>query len=200
MNELKEVRSVIVDQEMEGIETFTGMEQANEYVLKNRQGEKLMEAREEGGTGGFFMRNLLESARPFTIKLYNRERECILEADRSFTLFLDHLDVRDGTGELIGTVEQHFSLLSKSFTVNDGRGGTTFTLTGPFFRPWTFHVKRGEENVGKITKEWSGMGKELFTDEDQFAVKFMGDMNEKEKKLLLAALFLMDFKYFEGED
>ena len=33
--------------------------------------------------------------------------------------------------------------------------------------------------VGKITKQWSGIGKELFTDADNFGVSFPKDLDVK---------------------
>ena len=35
-------------------------------------------------------------------------------------------------------------------------------LHGPFFRPWTFRVLQGEQEVGRITKQWSGLLREAF--------------------------------------
>jgi uncharacterized protein YxjI len=201
MTNLNNVNSLVVDQEVEGVEAFTGPEQANAYVLRNRSGEKLFEAREEQeGAGGFIKRNFLESARPFTIKVVNRDQQCVLEVDRPFTFFLDRMEVKDRDGTKIGTVEQHFSVFKKKFSVNDRQGRRKFMLMGPLFSPWTINVKRENEKAGMITKEWSGAGKELFTDEDQFAVKFQEDMDASEKKLLIGALFLIDFKYFERSE
>ena len=52
-------------------------------------------------------------------------------------------------------------------------------------------------NVGKITKQWTGMVKEAFTDADNFGVTFPLDLDAKVKATLLGAVFLMDFMYFE---
>ena len=52
------------------------------------------------------------------------------------------------------------------------------------------------QKVGKITKQWSGLMKEAFTDADNFGVSFPMDMNVKTKATLFGAVFLIDFMYF----
>ena len=70
-------------------------------------------------------------------------------------------------------------------------------LRGPFFKPWTFNVEQNGREVGKIQKQWSGLGKELFTSADNFGVTF-GDMDDPRlRTLVVAATFLIDFVHFE---
>lgn len=49
----------------------------------------------------------------------------------------------------------------------------------------------GETQVGKITKQWSGLVREMFTDSDHFGVTFPIDLDVKMKAVLLGALFLI---------
>ena len=65
-------------------------------------------------------------------------------------------------------------------------GDIDFTLTTP----------DGTE-VGKLTKQWSGLAKEAFTDADNFGISFPLDLDVRCKISLLAAVFLIDFMYFE---
>ena len=51
--------------------------------------------------------------------------------------------------------------------------------------------------VGKITKQWSGIGREMFTDAQNFGLTFPIDLDVKMKATLLGATFLIDFMYFE---
>ena len=52
--------------------------------------------------------------------------------------------------------------------------------------------------IGKITKQWSGIEKEFFTDAQNFGVTFPIDLDVKMKATLLGATFLIDFMYFEN--
>ena len=51
-------------------------------------------------------------------------------------------------------------------------------------------TNNGDE-VGKVTKQWSGPAKELFTDADNFGISFPIDLDVKCKLTLLAAVFLI---------
>jgi hypothetical protein len=53
------------------------------------------------------------------------------------------------------------------------------------------------EPHGKITKKWSGLGKEWFTKSDNFGIMFPAEMDLTLKQILLGAVFLIDFVYFE---
>jgi hypothetical protein len=45
--------------------------------------------------------------------------------------------------------------------------------------------------VGRVTKQWSGLGKELFTDADNFGISFPLDLDVNVKATLLGAVFLL---------
>ena len=48
-----------------------------------------------------------------------------------------------------------------------------------------------QTTVGKITKQWSGLAREFFTDSDYFGVTFPMDLDVNIKSVLLAATFLI---------
>ncbi|KAK8782089.1 hypothetical protein V5799_016567, partial [Amblyomma americanum] len=68
-----------------------------------------------------------------------------------------------------------------------------------FFFPAPLKVlsKDGAVEVGRISKQWSGLLKEAFTDTDNFGVSFPMDLDVKMKAVLLGALFLIDYMFFE---
>ena len=45
--------------------------------------------------------------------------------------------------------------------------------------------------IGKISKQWSGLGKEIFSDTDNFGVSFPMDLDVKIKAVLMGAVFLI---------
>ena len=97
----------------------------------------------------------------------------------------------------MGTVEREFSWLHRLFRVSDAQGKEICRLYGPLFHPWTFEIRQNEREVGKITKKWSGLLKEGFTDTDNFAAVLPPGMSTEAKCVLLGAVFLIDFVYFE---
>lgn len=52
--------------------------------------------------------------------------------------------------------------------------------------------------VGKISKQWSGLMREAFSDADLFGVTFPMDLDVRMKAVMLGACFLIvsDFRFF----
>lgn len=51
--------------------------------------------------------------------------------------------------------------------------------------------------MGRISKQWSGLAREAFTDADNFGISFPQNLDVKIKAVLLGAVFLIDFMFFE---
>ena len=77
-------------------------------------------------------------------------------------------------------------------------GGEKYNVSSPFWRIWTFPVKRNGKKVAVIRKTWSGSVKEIFTDSDNFEIEFFDpSLSWQAKNLLLAAGVYVDLIYFE---
>ena len=117
--------------------------------------------------------------------------------NRQFELIFSRMKVSDKKGP-VGEVNQKFSLLNRRYELVPYFGSRRLTLTGPIFRPWTFNIQSGTQQLGSICKKWSGLMKEAFTRADTFEVSFdSGDLQPAEKKLILAAAIAVDIDYFE---
>lgn len=55
-------------------------------------------------------------------------------------------------------------------------------------------------SAGFIKKIFSGVVKEMLTDADSFVLSFPPDATLQHKMLLLGAVFLIDFMYFENNE
>jgi hypothetical protein len=98
----------------------------------------------------------------------------------------------------VGTVQQRFAFFSRVYDVLGPSGEVLATLRGPFFKPWTFLLEQSGQEVGRIQKRWSGLGKEMFTDADNFGVTFENVRDARLRTLVVAATFLIDFVHFEN--
>lgn len=64
-----------------------------------------------------------------------------------------------------------------------------------------FEVKNAKgEEVGKVTKKFGGIGREMFSDTDTFTMKFPTDATPEQRALLLGAVFLLDINFFETDN
>lgn len=59
-----------------------------------------------------------------------------------------------------------------------------------FFLPQVLSLDEAE-SVGRISKQWTGIVKEAFSDADNFGIQFPLDLDVKMKAVLLGACFLI---------
>jgi len=193
---LLSVDGLVVSQRKEWGEILTGFETKNKYAVLDTNGKDLYIAVEEGGST--ILRWVLHALRPFEISIRTYDKQLILRIVRPFRFYFHELKIFDSQGEHLGTIQRRFSLLRRVYSVLDGSGQEIYQLFGPILHPWTFEIKKGVSQYGKITKKWSGLLKEAFSDADNFGVTFPVDWDKKLKALFLGAVFLIDFVHFES--
>ena len=108
---------------------------------------------------------------------------------------------------MIGSIKQEWSLFGPKYSILNSQDQKSLTIKGPFrscdsicagdivFRILSSESS-GLEEIGKISKSWSGELQETPTDSDVFAITFPENLDVKTKAVLLAACFLIDFMYF----
>ena len=59
---------------------------------------------------------------------------------------------------------------------------------------WDFRFMDGNDQLAHISKEWGGIGKELFTSADNYVLEISDDIPENHpvRKLILAAVMCID--------
>jgi uncharacterized protein YxjI len=190
-----------VRQKKEWAEILTGFEGGNRYQVVGDDGQPVFYAGEvEGGLSRILLRLFLKASRPFTMELKTPEGATVLRLRRPWRFWFSHLDVEDGEGRLLGSVQQRFSFFQRLYDVLGPSGEVLATLRGPFFRPWTFNIELNGQEVGRIQKRWSGLGREMFSDADNFGVTFEQVRDARLRSLVVAATFLIDFVHFENRD
>ena len=86
-----------------------------------------------------------------------------------------------------------------SVRVFDATGSEVALVKGDW-KGWSFRFldKSGGE-IGSITKQWAGIGKELFTSADNYMIALNQDPAPAKAILLLAAGLAVDTVYKEGK-
>lgn len=192
---------VLVTQQTEMGEALLGFETRNRYRIHDGDGRDLGSAAEEaGGVGKALTRNLFGASRACRLHIYDAQGERVAEANKPFRFFFQAMDLTEG-GRLIGRAERKFRLLGRRFVVEDEAGREVFEILGPALRIWTFKVMRDGREVARISKKWSGILKESFSDADNFGVEFADEsLSADERKLLVMSTFLIDFACFENNN
>lgn len=108
------------------------------------------------------------------------------------------IEVSSPPGNTVGFVEQEWSICCPSYAIKDRNGETVLRIDGPLCR-WSicgdveFKIMSvdGGTQVGKISKQWSGVIREMFTDADTFGISFPMDLDVRIKAVLMGACFLI---------
>ena len=194
IGDLAEDGRLIVKQRVEMFEALTGIETRNRYDVLTPDGGAVMLAYEESGA---LSRLFLKRHRPLTLHIADLDGRDILVASRGFFWYFSHLMVRDGEGRPVGAIRRKCGLLRRKMVIEDARGAVVAELSGSVFRTYTFTIKRQEQEIGKVTKQWGGLGRELFTDADTFLVELPIEYGDELQSLVLATAFAVDLDFFE---
>lgn len=205
---LANIDQLLIHQKVELLEALTGFETANKFTVKNSLGQKVYYAVEDSGCCG---RNCCGPIRPFDMKILDNYKNQVMELSRPlacqsccFPCCLQTMDVFAPPGNLVGRIEQEWSILTPTFAIKNAAGDTVLKLEGPMCRfqlcgDVSFKVlsRDGSEVVGKISKQWAGLLREMFTDADYFGITFPMDLDVRMKAVMLGACFLIDYMFFE---
>ncbi|KAJ7392573.1 Phospholipid scramblase 3 [Desmophyllum pertusum] len=158
---LTQIDQLLIKQQVELLEAFTGFETNNKYKIQNSMGQQVFFAAEE-------------------------------------------IEVQSPPGTVVGYCSQDWSICIPKFEIQDADRQTVLRIEGPFCQcnlcgDVEFQVLSadGQNQVGKISKQWSGLVKEAFTDADNFGITFPMDLDVKMKAVVLGSCFLIDFMFFE---
>jgi len=102
------------------------------------------------------------------------------------------------TGELLGTVEITYKYQQPTFNLMNERGEIVFICQTPkcgmccTCGTITFDLLTPDgTNVGSVTKFFSGLLQELYTNADNFGATFPIDLDPKMKAVILGSIFLI---------
>ena len=198
---LESLPQLAVRQYREPWEWIAGFETRNRYLIGDARGGPIAWAAEhQKGVAAFLLRQLLGHWRRFEIRFFDEAHRPVLRAVHPFRWFFQRLEVHASDGQMIGAVQQRFSILKKSFDVEDARGAVLMRVRSGLFRPWRFDFERNGRAVARVQKRWTGLLTEAFTDTDSFGVSFEPSLGAHERLLVLAAALFVDLKYFERKD
>ncbi|XP_015275829.1 PREDICTED: phospholipid scramblase 3 isoform X2 [Gekko japonicus] len=205
---LAQIDQILIHQKVELVEAFIGFEGNNKYEVLNNLGQQIFHAEEENDC---CTRNCCGSLRRFSIRVEDPAGREILRVVRPlkcascwFPCCLQEMEVQCPPGNTIGYVVQTWHPFTPKFSIQNAERETVLRVLGPCFvfrcgGDVNFEVKTRDESrgVGRISKQWSGLVKEIFTDTDNFGIQFPMDLDVKIKAVLLGACFLIDFIFFE---
>ncbi len=169
---------------------------SNFDIYDPESGGMIMQCREEHL--GLFTRLLrftdYKRMTPFDIQVRTMEGRQVVRVKRGISLFLSKVSVLDEQDEPIGGFRQRFWSIGGKFDVFDRSGQTMFSLKGTW-TGWDFSFVRDGLELARVTKKWSGLGKEMFTSADNYMLSISPEVppDSAIRRLILAAVMCIDF-------
>jgi uncharacterized protein YxjI len=123
----------------------------------------------------------------------------LLTIRRGVNFWRAQVAVHDQSGRQIGSFKSKVFSLGGGFDVFDAQGTRVAEIKGDW-KGWNFTLRgsNGEE-LGKVTKKWAGIGKELFTTADNYVIALneTAARTRESVAMLLAAGLAVDTVYKE---
>lgn len=206
---LNQIDQILIHQQVELLEVFTGFETNNKFEIKNSLGQMVYVAVEDTDC---CTRNCCEASRPFTLRILDHLGQEVMTLERPlrcssccFPCCLQEIEIQAPPGVPIGYVTQTWHPCLPKLTLQNDKKENVLKVLGPCVActcctDIDFEIKSLDEvsRIGKISKQWSGCVKEAFTDSDNFGIQFPLDLDVKMKAVTLGACFLIDYMFFEG--
>jgi uncharacterized protein YxjI len=139
---------------------------------------------------------------PTEVKVYEREGfPPILTIHRGVAIFRPKVFVRTG-GQVIGYFRAKLLTIGPSFRIFDANDNEIGLVKGDW-KGWNFQLltPSGQE-LGRVTKKWAGLAKELFTTADTYVIALSDAATGRKDvaKLMLAAGLAIDTVFKEKDE
>lgn len=170
---------------------------ANSFDIFDPQSKQILMYASEDNLGFFtklFRFTDYKRMTPFHIDVKTPTGEKILTVKRGVTWFVSTVEVLDEKGQRIGVFKQKFFSFGGKFQVFDASERPLCWLKGKW-TSWDFKfVSNDGKEFAHVTKQWSGIGKELFTSADNYILQINNEVPENHplRMLILAAVMCID--------
>ncbi|MFT5284488.1 MAG: hypothetical protein ACI8TQ_000645 [Planctomycetota bacterium] len=187
----------LLDRNLYFVREHVGMfKAANNFdILDPESGEEILHCREPnlGGITKVLRFTDYKRMTPFDVRVTTPSGEPVLQVTRGISIFLSKVQVHDSSGQALGGFQQKLFSIGGKFELEDPAGKQLCTLAGKW-TGWEFQFKRGDKQLARVSKSWSGLGKELFTTADNYILEISDKVPKGAaiRKLILASVLCID--------
>ena len=171
-------------------------------ILDPQTNELIGIAKEEPPGWAKWLRLLVKKhLMPTVVNIYEVEgMPPVASIKRGFTFLRSKINVVSGDGRALGYFKSKLISIGGGFHVYDHSDQKVAEVKGNW-RGWDFQfLDSNGRQIGRVTKKWAGLGKELFTSADNYMISLSGGANNQDHAaLLLAAGLAVDIVYKEDE-
>lgn len=162
---------------------------ANEYKVYNETGSQIGIIKQRM-TGWHKVLTLLinKAMMPFHLEITDVNGVVQAEIRRGWTFWMSKILVTDANGAEIGLLRQKFKFFKPGFVIVDPSSNVLIAEIKGDWKAWNFTITTPEGNeMGKISKKWAGVLKEVFTTADKYNVSIDPAYAETNKKVAIVA-------------
>ncbi|XP_031318952.1 phospholipid scramblase 2-like [Camelus dromedarius] len=206
---LNQIDRIQIHQQIELTDVLTSHETNNKYEIKDNFGQCIYFAAEDTT---FCTRCCYGSFRPFIIKILDLKGQEIITLKRPlrctsccFPCCLQEIEVHTPHGVPIGYVTQTWHPYLPKFTIQNENKMDILRIIGPCLvcnccGNVDFKIKSldGKNVVGKISKQFTKIMREMFTHYSNYGIQFPSDVDVKIKAVIIGTCFLIDFMFYEN--
>ena len=130
---------------------------------------------------------------PFDVQLRTPDGAPVLQVTRGISIFLSKVVVLDEGGRELGFFKQKFFSIGGAFDIVDANDEVVCSLKGKW-TGWDFRFVHGDRELARVSKKWSGLGKELFTSADNYVLEISDSVaaDSPVRQLIMAAVMTID--------
>lgn len=135
---------------------------------------------------------------PFDLQFRTPGGEPVLRVQRGFTPVLPKVTVCDAKDRLLGGLKQRFVTIVEKFGVFDASQQPQYRLERSLGGR-EFRFLKNNVELAHISKQWAGLGRELFTSADSYELRISEEVpaDDPVRMLMLAAVVTVDMLLFE---
>jgi len=168
---------------------------SNYDVFDLHSGEQVLQCREPNL--GFFTKLLrftdYSRYTPFDVRVSDAEGNLVVQITRGMSIWRSKVQVHDSYGQKLGSFRQKMLSIGGAFQVLNADDQEVCKLQGKW-TGWEFKFTAGGIDMARVTKKWTGVGKEMFTTADNYVLEIEESVapESEARKLILAAVMCID--------
>lgn len=222
---------LVIERQLEIGSILAGWEQSRIFMLYTPNGTRLGHLEEtDMSIGRTILRQITRLHRPFTVRLFDADGNFLLTIQRPFSFINSRIKCLTPNETLIGESQQEWHLWRRRYNLyladnnqsilnnhDESQSDVSFNQFGRIDAPFLsfqFPVdNEKQETMGAIDRNWTGIGRELFTDTGVYFLRFSPDriaetlldpskrvsrrpLSLSERIVMLGTSISVDFDYF----
>jgi len=179
------------------------IELTNEYRILDDQGNEVGLIRQEGQSKARKLLRLVTDVDQFLthkLSVYDRTGGKVVQLTRPAKILKSTVHISDGQGREVGKIVQQNVVGKKRFALQSAAGEDLGSINAENLWSWDFAIQdRSGQEVGRITKKWSGLLREGFTTADNYILNVTGMVSPDLRLIMLASAAGVDLALKQDE-